>query len=162
MPPRPRSRSAHARADYPDRPIDWIVAYAAGGGSDTVARHPGRAHGAGAGPVARDREQARRRRHHRRRGRGHRPTRTATRCSPPTTARWSSTRRCSSKLSYDPAKDFRAGRPDGPLSPAPGGPARFGVDRLARAWSSGPRRRPAPIDYASPGVGSPHHLPWRG
>ena len=27
-----------AWADFPDRPITWIVAYAAGGGSDTLAR----------------------------------------------------------------------------------------------------------------------------
>ena len=27
-----------ARAAYPDRPLTWIVAYAAGGGSDTLAR----------------------------------------------------------------------------------------------------------------------------
>ena len=84
-----------ALAAYPDRPIEWIVAYAAGGGSDTLARilaeamapklgqsiviqnRPGGATNIGAGAAA----KADARRLHR--------------CSPPTTARWSSTRLCS-------------------------------------------------------------------
>ena len=145
-----------ARADYPERPIQWIVAYAAGGGSDTVARilaehiAPALAQsivvenkpGGGATIGARAAASAE--------PDGYTVFSADNGVLIYNTALYK-------KLSYDPAKDFR------PL----GLMVRFplllvvGADSesqdiaglVARAKAS-----PGAIDYASPGIGSPHHL----
>ncbi|MFZ6764159.1 Bug family tripartite tricarboxylate transporter substrate binding protein [Pseudoroseomonas sp. WGS1072] len=145
-----------ARAAWPEGPVKWIVAYAAGGGSDTLARllaarmaeglgkpvvidnKPGAATNIGAEAAARAPAD------------GY-TTLTAdngTLVFNPALFR---------RLPYDPDRDFR------PV----GGIARFQLvlavkkDSALRdigALLAQGKARPESIDYASPGIGSPHHL----
>ncbi|MFO1048974.1 MAG: tripartite tricarboxylate transporter substrate binding protein [Geminicoccaceae bacterium] len=145
-----------ARADYPERPIQWIVAYAAGGGSDTVARilaehiAPALAQsivvenkpGGGATIGARAAASAE--------PDGYTVFSADNGVLIYNTALYK-------KLSYDPAKDFR---PVGlmvrfPLLLVVGADSESQdiAGLVARAKAS-----PGAIDYASPGIGSPHHL----
>ena len=150
LPPRP------ALADYPDRPITWIVAYAAGGGSDTLARllaetmapalgqqlvienRPGGATNIGASAAAQAAPD----------GYTVFTADNGTLVFNPALFK---------KLPYDPARDFR---PVGLM-------ARFPLvlavtleseSTDAKGLIERARAEPASIDYASPGVGSPHHL----
>ncbi|HSV80027.1 MAG TPA: tripartite tricarboxylate transporter substrate binding protein [Ramlibacter sp.] len=138
------------------RPIEWVVGYAAGGGSDAVARtvaeamskslgqpivinnKPGAATNIAAGYVANSKDY------------GHVMFTAdfATLAANP----W-----LFAKLPYDPDKDFV---PVGMLARfplllvvAPNVPAKNLQEFLA--WAKG---RPAGVSYASAGVGSPHHL----
>ena len=145
-----------ARAAWPEAPLKWIVAYAAGGGSDTLARllaarmaetlgrpvvidnRPGAATNIGAEAAARAAPD----------GYTLLTADNGTLVFNPALFR---------RLPYDPDRDFR------PL----GGIARFHLI-LAAARNAGPRdlaallaqgrARPGSLDYASPGIGSPHHL----
>ena len=137
------------------RPIEWVVGYAAGGGSDVVARSvgdamskslgqaivinnkPGAATNIAAGYVANSKDY------------GHvlLSADFATLAVNP----W-----LFSKLPYDPAKDFQ---PVGMLARfpmllviSPNVPAKNLAEFLAWAKANGP------VAYASAGVGSPHHL----
>lgn len=145
-----------ARADYPDRPITWIVAYAAGGGTDTLARilaermapdlgqqlvienKPGGATNIGASAAAKAKPD----------GYTVFTADNGTLVFNPALFK---------KLPYDPATNFR---PIGLM-------ARFPLLLAVRLDSESTdakglveraRTAPASIDYASPGVGSPHHL----
>ncbi len=145
-----------ARAAYPDAPVKWIVAYAAGGGSDTLARllavrmaeglgkpvvidnRPGAATNIGAEAAARAAAD----------GYTLLTADNGTLVFNPALFR---------HLPYDPDKDFR------PV----GGIARFHLvlavkkDSALRdfdALLTQGKNRPGSIDYASPGIGSPHHL----
>ena len=144
--------AAHAE----DRPIEWVVGYAAGGGSDVVARtvaeqmaktlgrpivvnnKPGAATNIAADYVAKSRDV----------GSVMLTADFATLAANPSLF---------AKLPYDPDKDFR---PVGLL-------ARFPLilvvaDKVpARNWkefSAWARDGGAGVTYASPGLGSPHHL----
>ena len=44
------ARHGHAQSDWPKGPVRWIVAYAAGGAADTVARNVGRSEPNGRNP----------------------------------------------------------------------------------------------------------------
>lgn len=137
------------------RPIEWVVGYAAGGGSDVVARSvgeamsrslgqaivinnkPGAATNIAAGYVANSKDY------------GHvlLSADFATLAANP----W-----LFSKLPYDPAKDFQ---PVGMLARfpmllviSPNVPAKNLAEFLTWAKGNGP------VTYASAGVGSPHHL----
>ena len=145
-----------ALAAYPDRPVRWIVAYAAGGGTDTLARilggnlsprlgqpvvvenRPGGATNIGAEAAARAAPD------------GHTvfSADNGTLVFNPALFR---------KLPYDPERDFR---PIGLM-------ARFPLVLTAKQTSAfngardfieGAKARPGQIDYGSPGIGSPHHL----
>src|SRR6185295_17666699 len=138
------------------RPIEWVVGYAAGGGSDAVARtvaeamsktlgqpivinnKPGAATNIAAGYVANSKEQ----------GNILFTADFATLAANP----W-----LFQKLPYDPDKDFV---PVGMLARfpmllvvAPNVPAKNLQEFLA--WAKG---NPGGVSYASAGVGSPHHL----
>ncbi|WP_426959372.1 Bug family tripartite tricarboxylate transporter substrate binding protein [Muricoccus radiodurans] len=145
-----------ARAAYPDRPVRWIVGYAPGGGSDSAARLLGTALSARLGqPVVVE----------------NRPgaatsiaAEAAARSAPdgytlltadngtlvfnPVLYR---------RLPYEVDRDFRAvglfARMDLVLVVKGGSDIRGAEAFIARARSA-----PSSIDYASPGVGSPHHL----
>ncbi len=141
---------------YPDRPIKWIVAYAAGGGTDTLARILGAAISARLGqPMVVDNRP----------GAATNIGAEAAAKSPPdgytvfsadngtlvfNTALFR-------RLPYDPARDFQ---PIGLM-------ARFPLVLVvkqasafadARALFEAAKARPGTIDYGSPGIGSPHHL----
>jgi tripartite-type tricarboxylate transporter receptor subunit TctC len=147
-------RTAHAA--YPDRPLTWIVAYAAGGGSDTLARllaeamapalgqplvienKPGGATNIGAAAAAQEAPD----------GYTVFTADNGTLVFNPALFR---------QLPYEPATDFR---PVGLM-------ARFPLLLAVRLNSESTDVRslierakaaPGTIDYASPGVGSPHHL----
>jgi tripartite-type tricarboxylate transporter receptor subunit TctC len=147
-------RQAHAA--YPDRPLTWIVAYAAGGGSDTLARilaermapdlaqqlvienKPGGATNIGASAAAKAEPD----------GYTVLTADNGTLVFNPALF---------NKLPYDPGKDFRS----------VGLMARFPLVLAVRLDSESTdakglveraRAAPGTIDYASPGVGSPHHL----
>ena len=145
-----------ARAAYPDRPLRWIVAYAAGGGTDTLARILGAAMSPGLGqPVVVENRPG---------GATSVGAEAAARAAPDGYTLLSADNgtlvfntALFRRLSYDPARDFR------PL----GLTARFPLLVVLRRTSSfrsaaefveAARRRPGEIDYASPGIGSPHHL----
>lgn len=145
-----------ALAAYPDRPVRWIVAYAAGGGTDTLARtlgatmspklgqsvvienRPGGATNIGAEAAAKAAPD------------GHTvfSADNGTLVFNPALFR---------KLPYDPDRDFR---PIGLL-------ARFPLVLTvkqdsafngAREFLDGAKAKPGQIDYGSAGIGSPHHL----
>ena len=145
-----------ARADYPERPIQWIVAYAAGGGSDTVARilaeHVAPAL---AQPIVVENKPG---------GGATIGARAAASADPDGYTVFSADNGVLiyntvlyKKLTYDPARDFR---PVGlmvrfPLLLVVGADSESHdmAALVARAKAS-----PGTIDYASPGIGSPHHL----
>lgn len=145
-----------AAAAFPDRSIEWVVPYPAGGGSDVVARtlgeamgkilgqtivvnnKPGAATNIGADYAAKAKAD------------GHvvLTADTATLAANPALY---------SKLSYDVARDFA---PVGLIARFPmvlvvnaNVPAKNLSEFLA--WA---RRQNGAVDYASPGAGSPHHL----
>jgi tripartite-type tricarboxylate transporter receptor subunit TctC len=145
-----------AWADFPERPVTWIVAYAAGGGSDTLARilaeamaptlgqtlvienKPGGATNIGASAAAKAEPD----------GYTVFTADNGTLVFNPALFK---------KLPYDPAKDFR---PVGLM-------ARFplllavrldSVSMDVKGLVERARAEPGSIDYASPGIGSPHHL----
>ena len=145
-----------ALAAYPDRPVRWIVAYAAGGGTDTLARilggsispklgqsvvvenRPGGATNIGAEAAAKAAPD------------GHTvfSADNGTLVFNPVLFR---------KLPYDPDRDFR---PIGLLARFPliltvKQTSAFGG---ARDFIEGAKAKPGQIDCASPGIGSPHHL----
>ncbi|MFC3127149.1 Bug family tripartite tricarboxylate transporter substrate binding protein [Pseudoroseomonas globiformis] len=147
---------AAARAAWPEAPLKWIVAYAAGGGSDTLARllaarmgeglgrpvvidnRPGAATNIGAEAAARSAPD----------GYTMLTADNGTLVFNPALFR---------SLPYDPDRDFR------PV----GGIARFhlvlavkkesALRDFAALLAQG-KEKPGSIDYASPGIGSPHHL----
>lgn len=145
-----------AWADYPERPIQWIVAYAAGGGSDTVARILAEhiAPALGQSIVVENKPG----------GGATIGARAAASAEPDGYTVFSADNgvliyntALYKKLAYDPAKDFR---PVGlmvrfPLLLVVGADSASHdiAGLLARAKAS-----PDTIDYASPGIGSPHHL----
>jgi len=145
-----------ARAAWPEAPVKWIVAYAAGGGTDTLARlvaarmaqglgkpvvidnRPGAATNIGAEAAARSAPD----------GYTVLTADNGTLVFNPALFR---------RLPYDPDKDFR------PI----GGIARFHLVlavkkdstlRDLRGFLTQGKEKPGSIDYASPGIGSPHHL----
>jgi tripartite-type tricarboxylate transporter receptor subunit TctC len=146
-----------ARAQqYPDRPIKWIVAYAAGGGTDTLARVLGAAMSPKLGqPVVID----------------NRPG-AATNIGAEATAKATPdgytvfsadngtlvfNPALFRRLPYNPERDFR---PVGlmarfPLVLTVKQDSAFGS---ARDLVEAAKAKPGQIDYGSPGVGSPHHL----
>lgn len=145
-----------ARAAYPEAPVKWIVAYAAGGGTDTLARLLAIPMAEGLGkPVVID----------------NRPgaatnigAEAAARAAPDGYTVLSADNGTMvlnpalfQRLPYDPDRDFR------PL----GGIARFHLVLAVKKDSAFPdiqsfmtvgKEKPGSIDYASPGIGSPHHL----
>lgn len=145
-----------ARAAYPEAPVKWIVAYAAGGGTDTLARllavpmaealgkpvvidnRPGAATNIGAEAAARAAPD----------GYTVLSADNGTMVFNPALFK---------KLPYDPDRDFR------PL----GGIARFHLVLAVKADSAfrdigdfmtAGKTKPGSIDCGSPGIGSPHHL----
>jgi tripartite-type tricarboxylate transporter receptor subunit TctC len=141
---------------YPDRSIKWIVAYAAGGGTDTLARILGAAMSPKLGqPVVID----------------NRPG-AATNIGAEATAKAAPdgytvfsadngtlvfNPALFRRLPYDPERDFR---PIGlmarfPLVLTVKANSAFGD---ARQFVDAAKGKPGGIDYGSPGVGSPHHL----
>jgi tripartite-type tricarboxylate transporter receptor subunit TctC len=145
-----------ARAAWPEAPVKWIVAYAAGGGTDTLARllavrmseglgkpvvidnRPGAATNIGAEAAARAAPD----------GYTMLTADNGTMVFNPALFR---------RLPYEPDKDFRS----------LGGIARFHLvlavkkDSAHRDFGSflaQGKNKPGSIDYASPGIGSPHHL----
>ncbi|HYZ31127.1 MAG TPA: tripartite tricarboxylate transporter substrate binding protein [Crenalkalicoccus sp.] len=141
---------------YPDRPVKWIVAYAAGGGTDTLARILGAAMSPRLGqPVVIDNRP----------GAATNIGAEATAKSPPDGYTMFSADNGTlvfnpalfRRLPYDPQKDFR---PIGlmarfPLVLTVKQNSAFGG---ARDLFDAARAKPGDIDYGSPGVGSPHHL----
>ena len=145
-----------ALAAYPEHPIKWIVAYAAGGGSDTLARilaeamspklgqaivienRPGGATNIGATAAAKADPD------------GHTlfTADNGTLVFNPALFR---------KLPYDPGRDFR---PVGLMARFPLVVAvkKDSASTTARDLIDRARAQPGAIDYASAGVGSPHHL----
>jgi len=148
--------SIPALAAFPERPVRWIVAYAAGGGTDTLARlvgaemsrrlgqpvvienRPGAATNIGAEAAAKSAPD------------GYTLFTADNGTLVFNTALFRS-------LPYDPSRDFR---PIGLM-------ARFPlflvtgqkpVAETARELAAKAKAAPASIDYASPGIGSPHHL----
>lgn len=150
-----RPRGARAQ-QYPDRPIKWIVAFAAGGGTDTLARILGAAMSAKLGqPMVID----------------NRPgaatnigAEAAAKAAPDGLTVFSADNgtlvfnpALFRKLPYDPARDFR------PLGLMARFPLVLAVKQDsalgdARAFVEAGKARPGQIDYGTPGVGSPHHL----
>ena len=145
-----------ARADWPDRPIAWIVAYTAGGGSDTVARILAEHVAAALGqPVVVENKPG---------GGATIGARAAATAEPDGYTVFSADNgvliyntALFKKLPYDPAKDFRA----------VGLMVRFPLLLVVKLDSESPdiahfvaraKASPGAIDYASPGIGSPHHL----
>ncbi|HWL83116.1 MAG TPA: tripartite tricarboxylate transporter substrate binding protein [Roseomonas sp.] len=145
-----------ARAAWPEAPVKWIVAYAAGGGTDTLARllavpmsealgkpvvidnRPGAATNIGAEAAARAAPD----------GYTVMSADNGTMVFNPALFK---------RLPYDPEQDFR------PL----GGIARFHLVLAVKqaspfadiaAFMAAAEAKPGSIDYGSPGIGSPHHL----
>lgn len=145
-----------ARAAYPEGPVTWIVAYAPGGGTDTLARllaeamspklgqpivienRPGGATTIAAAAVAKADPD----------GRTLFTADNGTLVFNPALFK---------KLPYDPERDFR---PVGLMARFPLVLAvkKDSVSTTAKDLIDRARAEPATIDYASPGVGSPHHL----
>lgn len=145
-----------ASAAYPDKPIEWVVPYPAGGGSDVVARilslpmsktlgqpiiinnKPGAATNIGADYVAKAKAD----------GSVMLTGDTATMAANPALY---------SKLSYNVEKDFAPvglmARFPMILVVHPSVPAKNLTEFLA--WA---KKQPNGVNYATPGAGSPHHL----
>jgi tripartite-type tricarboxylate transporter receptor subunit TctC len=141
---------------YPDRPVKWIVAYAAGGGTDTLARILGSAISARIGqPMVIDNRP----------GAATNIGAEAAAKSPPDGYTVFSADNGTlvfnpalfRRLPYDPARDFQ---PVGLM-------ARFPLvltvkqdspHASARGIFDAAKAKPGAIDYGSPGIGSPHHL----
>ena len=145
-----------ALAAYPEHPIKWIVAYAAGGGTDTLARilaetmspklgqaivienRPGGATNIGATAAAKADPD------------GHTlfTADNGTLVFNPALFR---------KLPYDPERDFR---PVGLMARFPLVVAvkKDSASTSIRDLVDRAKAQPGVVDYASPGVGSPHHL----
>jgi len=145
-----------AAAAYPDKPIEWVVPYPAGGGSDVVARilsvpmgqtlgqsivinnKPGAATNIGADYAAKARPD----------GYVMLTGDTATMAANPALY---------SKLSYNVEKDFAPvglmARFPMILVVNPSVPAKNLAEFLA--WA---KKQPGGVNYATPGAGSPHHL----
>jgi len=145
-----------ARAAFPDRPIRWVVPYAAGGGTDVMARmlaaemsarlgqpivvenRPGAATNIGAEAVARAAPD------------GYTVLSVDNAALVFNAALFR-------QLPFDPEHDFRPigmfARVPLVLAVARGAPDRTLGDYITRA-----RANPGQLDYASPGIGSPHHL----
>jgi tripartite-type tricarboxylate transporter receptor subunit TctC len=145
-----------ARAAYPEAPITWIVAYAAGGGTDTLARLLGEAMAPKLGqPVVIENRPG---------GATNIGAAAAAQAAPDGRTVFSADNgtlvfnpALFQQLPYDPEQDFR---PVGLMARFPlvlavrkDSPATSGRDFVDRA-----KAEPGGIDYASPGVGSPHHL----
>ncbi|MGD9508127.1 MAG: Bug family tripartite tricarboxylate transporter substrate binding protein [Geminicoccaceae bacterium] len=145
-----------ALAAYPDQPIVWIVAYAAGGGTDTLARLLGEAMGPSLGqPFVVENKPG---------GATNIGAAAAAQAEPDGYTVFTADNgtlvfnpALFRELPYDPAKDFR---PVGLM-------ARFPLLLAVRLDSVSTdvtglieraRNEPGSIDYASPGIGSPHHL----
>jgi tripartite-type tricarboxylate transporter receptor subunit TctC len=145
-----------ARAAYPEAPVKWIVAYPAGGGTDTLARVLGATLSRGLGqPVVID----------------NRPgaatnigADAAAHAAPDGLTLFSADNgtlvfnpALFAKLPYDPEKDFR---PVGLMARFPLVLAvkQSSAIRDAAGLLDAARKAPGAIDYGSPGVGSPHHL----
>jgi tripartite-type tricarboxylate transporter receptor subunit TctC len=145
-----------ALAAYPDRPTKWIVAYAAGGGTDTLARilsagmstklgqpvvidnRPGAATNIGAEAAAKAAPD----------GYTVLSADNGTLVFNPALFR---------RLPYNPERDFR------PLGLMARFPLVLTVKKdsafnSARAFIDAAKAKPGDVDYASPGVGSPHQL----
>lgn len=145
-----------ARAAYPEGPLTWIVAYAPGGGTDTLARllsevmsprlgqpivienRPGGATNIGAGAAAKAAPD----------GRTVFTADNGTLVFNPALFR---------KLPYDPEYDFR------PIGLMARFPLVLAVGKASaitsvREFADRARAKPEAIAYASPGIGSPHHL----
>ena len=77
--------------------------------------------------------------------------------SRPTTALWCSIRPCSANCPYDPGRDFR---PVGLMArfPLVVAVTKDSGSTTVRDLVDRAKAEPGAIDYASPGVGSPHHL----
>lgn len=149
--------AAQAAQDYPARPIEWVVPYPAGGGTDIVARalgdkmskslgqtivvanKPGAATAIGAAYAARAKPD------------GYTVVTgdTATLAANPSLY---------PGLAYDPAKDFASiglmARFAMILAVNPDAVPAKTLDEFV-AWAKG---QSSGVDYASPGAGSPHHL----
>ncbi|MFC4167026.1 Bug family tripartite tricarboxylate transporter substrate binding protein [Teichococcus aestuarii] len=152
----PFARAAGAQPAWPAAPLRWIVAYPAGGGTDTLARVLGAALSRALGqPVVID----------------NRPgaatnigADAAAKAAPDGLTLFSADNgtlvfnpALFSRLPYDPEKDFR---PVGLMARFPLVLAVKQDSRLrdAPALVEAARRDPGGIDYGSPGIGSPHHL----
>jgi tripartite-type tricarboxylate transporter receptor subunit TctC len=145
-----------ALAAYPEGPVTWIVAYAAGGGTDTLARILGEAMSPKLGqPVLIENRPG---------GATNIGAGAAAKADPDGLTVFTADNgtlvfnpALFSKLPYDPERDFR---PVGLMARFPlvltvkkdsaSTSARDLIDRV--------RAEPGSVDYASPGVGSPHHL----
>jgi tripartite-type tricarboxylate transporter receptor subunit TctC len=145
-----------ALAAYPDRPVTWIVAYAAGGGSDTLARLLAEAMAPLLGqPLVIENKPG---------GATNIGAAAAAQAAPDGYTVFTADNgtlvfnpALFGRLPYDPARDFR---PVGLMARFPlvlavrlGSDVTDVEDLVERA-----RAAPGTIDYASPGVGSPHHL----
>jgi tripartite-type tricarboxylate transporter receptor subunit TctC len=145
-----------ALAAYPDQPIVWIVAYAAGGGTDTLARLLGEAMGASLGqPFVIENKPG---------GATNIGAAAAAQAAPDGYTVFTADNgtvvfnpALFRKLPYNPAKDFQ------PVALM----ARFPLLLAVRLNSVSTdvqglveraRSELGSIDYASPGIGSPHHL----
>lgn len=145
-----------ALAAYPDRPIRWIVAYAAGGGTDTLARTLGATMSPKLGqPVVIENRPG---------GATNIGAEAAAKAAPDGHTVFSADNgtlvfnpALFRKLPYDPDRDFR---PIGLM-------ARFplvltvkqdSAFNSAREFLDGGKAKPGQIDYGSAGIGSPHHL----
>jgi tripartite-type tricarboxylate transporter receptor subunit TctC len=145
-----------ALAAYPDRSIEWIVAYAAGGGSDTLARILAEAMGPKLGqPIVIQNRSG---------GATNIGAAAAAKADPDGYTVFTADNgtlvfnpALFKKLPYDPEADFR---PVGLM-------ARFplvlavkldSVSTSARDLVDRARAEPGAVEYASAGVGSPHHL----
>lgn len=145
-----------ALAAYPERSIRWIVAYAAGGGTDTLARTLGAAMSPKLGqPVVIENRPG---------GATNIGAEAAAKAAPDGHTVFSADNgtlvfnpALFRKLPYDPDRDFR---PIGLM-------ARFPLVLTvkqdsafngAREFLDGGKAKPGQIDYGSAGIGSPHHL----
>jgi tripartite-type tricarboxylate transporter receptor subunit TctC len=145
-----------ARAAWPEAPLKWIVAYPAGGGTDTLARVLGAALSRGLGqPVVID----------------NRPgaatnigADAAAHAAPDGLTLFSADNgtlvfnpALFKRLPYDPEKDFR---PVGLMGRFPLVLAvkQDSAARNIRELVEAARSTPGSVDYGTPGIGSPHHL----
>jgi tripartite-type tricarboxylate transporter receptor subunit TctC len=147
---------ATARAAWPEAPLKWIVAYAAGGSTDTLARllAPGLSRGLGQPVVIDNRPGAA----------TNIGAEAAARAAPDGLTLLSADNGTLvfnpvlfARLPYDPDRDFR---PVGLLARFPLMLAvkQDSAIRDAAGFVAAAKQAPGNIDYGSPGVGSPHHL----